>query len=399
MTNISTKLAPNHPLAYLFVAFVATAGIFYINIQPGIVSALVEGLGFTDQQAGRAMAMNSYGATLGAFLAFFWLGGWHWKYKIASLFLLLITIELTTQFVSSPQLMTIWRFLAGTVGGVTVGLGFSILSRLNSTDRAFGTLLALQFLLGSVIIYIRSWIEAQVGVYGVFYVLAIFVAVSLCMVFFLDDYDVAEQPVDGDKPAPGIWSQVTGIVVLALLAVVLYQSSANAVWTYVERIGAQLSMPGEQVSTYVSSAFLLSMPAALIPILIGNRFGRLPMIASGIVLASAGVLLLAASDDPSLYFTGSLLLNISWAYTLAYLLALVASFDKAGRIAILGGTASKLGLATGPMLGSTLIGDGSFTLMLICSTAGFALCLLLALRPTLTLDRQRSTLRPAENTI
>ena len=52
----------------IFLAFLASAGLFYVNIMPAIVDGLKEGLAFTDRQAGFVASANVYGAAVGAAL-------------------------------------------------------------------------------------------------------------------------------------------------------------------------------------------------------------------------------------------------------------------------------------------------------------------------------------------
>ena len=47
--------------ARIFLAFLASAGLFYVNIMPAIVDGLKEGLAFTDRQAGFVASANVYG--------------------------------------------------------------------------------------------------------------------------------------------------------------------------------------------------------------------------------------------------------------------------------------------------------------------------------------------------
>ena len=65
------KAAPDSMLARLLLAFLATAGLFYVNIMPALVDGLVEGLGFTNKEAGLVGSSNVYGAAVGAFLIVF----------------------------------------------------------------------------------------------------------------------------------------------------------------------------------------------------------------------------------------------------------------------------------------------------------------------------------------
>ena len=65
------KAAPNGMVARLLLAFLATAGLFYVNIMPAIIDGLVEGLGFTNKEAGLVGSSNMYGAAVGALLIVF----------------------------------------------------------------------------------------------------------------------------------------------------------------------------------------------------------------------------------------------------------------------------------------------------------------------------------------
>ena len=48
----SFKAAPDSLIATFMIAFLATAGLFYVNIMPAIVSGVMDGLGVNERQAG-----------------------------------------------------------------------------------------------------------------------------------------------------------------------------------------------------------------------------------------------------------------------------------------------------------------------------------------------------------
>jgi predicted MFS family arabinose efflux permease len=134
--------------ARVFLAFLATAGLFYVNIMPAIVDGLIQALGFSNQQAGAVASANVYGAALGALLIVFLIRRINWR--MASLFFLcaLIAVDLASLYVSSPTMLVAIRFLHGFVGGMLVGTGFSVIARTVQPDRTFGVLLFVQFGLG-----------------------------------------------------------------------------------------------------------------------------------------------------------------------------------------------------------------------------------------------------------
>ena len=59
-------VAPNGAAARLMLAFLGTAGLFYVNIMPAIVSGLIDGLGFTNREAGLVGSANMYGIDEGS---------------------------------------------------------------------------------------------------------------------------------------------------------------------------------------------------------------------------------------------------------------------------------------------------------------------------------------------
>ena len=141
---------PNSMRARVCLAFLATAGLFYVNIMPAIVDGLKEGLGFTDRQAGFVASANVYGAALGALLIVLLVKRLSWRPTSYLLLAALVLMDLVSLFVSSPELMIAVRFVHGCIGGALVGVGFSVIARTLHPDRTFGVLLFVQFGLGGL---------------------------------------------------------------------------------------------------------------------------------------------------------------------------------------------------------------------------------------------------------
>ncbi len=59
-------IAPEGLAARVIVAFLGTAGIFYVNVMPALIDALKVSAGFTNLQAGIIGAANTYGGALGS---------------------------------------------------------------------------------------------------------------------------------------------------------------------------------------------------------------------------------------------------------------------------------------------------------------------------------------------
>ena len=157
---------------YLLFALLATAGFFYINIMSAIVDGLITGLGFSNAEAGLVGSANIYGASVGSLCAVFVVRHVQWKPALGLLFALLMAIDLGSILIHDPTTLTLVRAGHGFIGGMTVGIVYSVMARLNSPDRAFGMLLVLQFGLGGLGVMFLPLLVPLYGAKILFLVLA-----------------------------------------------------------------------------------------------------------------------------------------------------------------------------------------------------------------------------------
>jgi len=139
---VSRKLpvaAPDGLVAAVMLAFLATAGLFYVNIMAAIVDGLVAGLGLSDEQAGQVGSANIYGAALGALAAVFLVKRWPWRRMAWICLVILIAVEIASIWISSFEVILPVRLAHGVVGGVLTGTAFAVIARtagLNTASRA-----------------------------------------------------------------------------------------------------------------------------------------------------------------------------------------------------------------------------------------------------------------------
>jgi predicted MFS family arabinose efflux permease len=135
------KAVPHGEIARVLLAFLATAGLFYVNIMPALVGGLIDGAGFSNRQAGMVGSSNVYGAALGALVAVFLVKRISWRATSYVLLAGLISMDLLSLLVHHFLPLLMMRFAHGFVGGMLVGIGFSIIARTTHPDRTFGYLL------------------------------------------------------------------------------------------------------------------------------------------------------------------------------------------------------------------------------------------------------------------
>lgn len=381
------KAKPDGELARILLAFLATAGIFYINIMPAIVDGLKEGLAFTNKQAGLVASANTYGAAVGALLVVFLVKHINWRKTSYILLVALISIDLLCMFLTNANTMIVVRTLYGLCGGALVGIGFSVMSRTSEVSRTFGYLLTIQFGLGGLgIIYLPELVPVY-GTKALFLSLASFGVVTLMMLPFLAAYPA---PDHSDRKAAKLIPSIPAV--FALLATFLFQAANMAIYAYSIGIGKFAGLEPSFVTTSLGIGAWIAIGGAVLVIIMSTRLGRLRPVSIAILITAIATWALHYSDvNPNSWFSSvfwlaNVVIAITWAFTISYLLSMCAEFDKTGQMAALGGFASKMGLASGPFVAAYVVGENNYALIITAATVGLILCMFAAISPSKVLD-------------
>lgn len=380
------RAAPDGLIASVLLAFLATAGLFYVNIMSAIVAGVADGLGVSDQQAGWVGSANVYGAALGALTAVFFVKRLPWRPAAIAALICLIAIDVASTLITSVNVLIALRFAHGLIGGALVGVAFAVVSRTKSPDRVFGMLLAVQFGLGGLGVMLLPPLAPIYGTQALFYSLAAFSAITLLMVPFLDDYPLAQDV--GNASAQSTDSRINWPPLLAtLLAVFLFQAGNMALGAYIIGLGRSYGLETPFISSALGWATWIGILGCLFVIVLGVRYGRAKLMAAAMVMTLLGTLAFHYSADPTIFIVANIGTAITWSFVISYLLGMSAAFDRAGRTAAMAGFASKMGLATGPFLGGMLIGDHVYGPLINASALVLGLSTIAMLWPAALLDR------------
>lgn len=367
-------------LARLLLAFLATAGLFYVNIMPALVSGLIEGRGFSARDAGIVGSCNVYGAAVGAFIAIFLVKKLPWKSACATL-LLLISLDLLSMTLDNPIPMMALRAVHGLTGGLLVGTSFAVMARCGQVHKAFGMLLLVQFGLGGLGVMLLPPLVPIYGSWVLFMALIAFSLTALVMLAFLPAYPLltishatASEPL---RYRP---------LLAAILAVFLFQAANMALYAYIIELGEQAGLTLVNISPALGVSAWLGLVGSVLVIWLSTRLGRTLPVFVSIIITALATYALHFSASLSIFWLANLAVGITWAFSIAYLLGICAEFDKAGQMAALGGFASKMGLASGPMFAAFIVtGDGYGNLINIAVIL-LLLAAMVALYPCRALD-------------
>ncbi|MBJ6981869.1 MFS transporter [Luteimonas sp. MC1572] len=364
--------APDRLWLYALLALVATAGFFYVNIMSAIVDGLITGLDFTNAQAGTVAAANIYGASVGSFIAVLLVRRVRWRPTLFALLSLLLLLDLGSLAIHTAGPLTAMRALHGLVGGMAVGVVYSVMARTQSPDRAFGMLLLVQFGLGGLGVMFLPTLVPEFGARILFLSLAALTACALVAIFAIPHLADSRPAAEGAL-AQRLSTTARTTAVLALLALLLFQAGNMALSAFIIRLGEHYELGRGFIGQALGWATWVGAAGAGLVIFMGTRFGRMRPMLVAMLLTLAGTAGFFWSGSQPVYFIANVGTAVTWSFVVPYLFGMLARLDLSGRLATLGGFMSKLGLASGPMAAGLLLHDDDFPLLIAAAIAALAL--------------------------
>jgi len=388
------RAAPDGLLACVLLAFLATAGLFYVNIMPALVAGLIDGLGFSNREAGFVGSANVYGAACGALVAVFLVRRLPWRRVELVALLLLLTLDLISTQVTSATPLIALRFVHGVVGGTSVGVGLGVMARTAIPDRAFGMLLTVQYGAGGLGIMFLPGLAHQYGPKVLFLALAGFTVVTLIMLPFLAAYPPRERPVEALREPARIQH---GPLVRTLIAVFLFQAANMGLSAFMIPLARHYGLADPFISATIGVANWIGVLGSIAVIWMAGRVGRTVPIVGVLLLSILGTAAFLKSDIGLVFIIANAITAIGWSFLIPYFFGMCADFDPAGQSATLAGFFSKMGLASGPAAAALLLGQDNYAFLIEVSVIGLVLCGLAIIIPARLLDRRRGRPTTASN--
>lgn len=371
---------------YALLALIATAGFFYVNIMSAIVDGLITGLGFSNAQAGMVGAANIYGASVGSLVAVFLIRRIRWRPVLITLLTLLLLLDLGSALIRTPEIFVGVRALHGLVGGMSVGITYSVMARMASPDRAFGMLLLVQFGLGGLGVMFLPGLVPEFGARILFFTLATLTILALVAISVIPE--LAERQSRNEAGgAERLSASARWLAGLTLLAVFLFQGGNMGLAAFIIRLGEHHALGRDFIGQALGWATWVGMLGAVAVIVMGLRHGRVRPLLAAMLLTLVGMAGFYWSGDGAIFFAANVGTAITWSFVVPYLFGMLSRLDVSGRLATLGGFVSKLGLASGPMLAGQILADDDFSALITLSILALALSGIVMLAAAQRVDR------------
>jgi len=377
---------PVHPDAKvtLYTAFligVIAPEVFIV--QPGFVQGMVEYLRFTDAEAGYVASAEMFGLAATTILMSFVAARVNWRYVILVSLLLMFVANALSTVVTDLQGFAALRFVAGLGGGSLVSLGFAIVGMSSNPDRNFGLMIMWVLTYGALGLFVMpAAYEWAASMNAVLWFFALFPLAAVPLVRHL--------PANGEtsaQAAGGATTITAGLKLLALLAMLAYFTAQGIVWAYLFLIGLAGGLDDQAVANGLTLSQFAGIAGALLAAVLGSRLGRLMPLMVGI-LGGALCLYFLVDEFTFLVFALAVCIyNFAWNVVHPFLLAAMADFDRRGRVVVYAVAMQMVGLAFGPGLAASLLGDGSLVNVNKLGAAFFVASALLLLMPLLAQNR------------
>jgi hypothetical protein len=294
-------------------------------------------------------------------------------------------MDLLSMLVKNPFGLMGARFLHGFIGGMLVGISFSIFARTTAPDRTFGVLLLVQVFAGGLGVMTLPLLVPRFGTNVLFAALILFSATTLVMLQFLPDYPV-KAPVPrtpGAAPDRLQWKPL----LLALLSVFLFQAANMGLFAFIIGLGKHHGLEVAFISGTLGIANWFATLGAVLVIVLSTRFGIFKPIVGGMLLTMAGTYAFNYCGVKWIWMAANIGTGITWNFVISHLLGMCARFDRTGQTAVWGGFASKMGLASGPMLASFIVGGGNYSALVAVALVLLTGSTLASAIPAWVLDR------------
>jgi MFS family permease len=312
----------------------------------------------------------------------------NWRKVIAASLILVGLSNLLCVGVHDKTMFVLLRFLAGAGCGSLISLSFTTVGLTSNPDRNFGYLIMWVLSYGAVVLYLMPAAYAFSGMTGPLLFFAVFPLTALPF--------VSAFPVNGDTTAAVEADAINlppALKSLALAAMFAYFVAQGVAWAYLFLIGTAGGLSEQQVATALTLSQIAGVAGALLPAMVGSRFGRWRPLTVGIVGGAVALTFLIGHFEYLPFILWVCVYNFFWNMTHPYLLGSMASFDRRGRVVVFAVAMQMLGLAIGPALAASVISPSHYDRVNWLAIGFFLVSWICILPPVLA--QQRSVQLPA----
>jgi predicted MFS family arabinose efflux permease len=357
--------------------FAGVVALLVVNVLPALVNLIAINLNWDERALGLLASADVAGITLGSIVGVPIVRRLALRTVVVWGILVLVAADLACGAAAARVLMVTCRFIGGCASGVILAACYAIYSYANAQTN-FAAFSVGQMVSGFIGVTALPILAAHFGWRSSFYSIALVTAIALLLVRHLPSqpFAKASQPTDAvPHPHTGlaVWFSVGGLIV--------YIVGEGAVWTFMERMGADSGLSEHDINVAVSACTLAGVLGAVVTMFPSKRLGVVLPLTASAALSVAGCLGMR-SADPTVYLAALAAFTFAWLAFATVQFAAIAEADTAGTATISMSAAWYAGFAVGPYLAGELVVKYGYSSVQFLGIVGvlFALASVLPLR-------------------
>ena len=389
------------PKTAIFLA--GMAGAIIIGLKPALLSSYVSHAGINEIVAGYLVSVEVVAALLGNLVIVARAHVWDRRRMLVVALIALLAGNLVSGIANGTVQLGCVRFVAGLGEGMTTGLFAATIAGDPRPDRQFGLFTVIVLLVAAGAYQLVPIVLAFGGLPGFFWMLSILAILALILSPAAPRRPLVEGEGAGkgtptllekgmvEKGTPALLEKGTPTltqgmtqgtptrssgrlnVAVLVAGTIAYYLSVGGVWPYMGQIGLAAGLTAAGVASVFAYSQIWGAIAAIVPMTIGNRFGRLWAIIVSVGIGIACLMLLIMNMDKPLAFNvAAQAFMFGWLMFFPYLMGLTSTMDPVGRLSSLVYTIQSIGFFLGPIICAQAIVFGGYVLLLWFGVICFA---------------------------
>ena len=356
----------------------AKAAVATFAIAPFLIGGYIDRLGLSPALASRVLSAEILALAVSNAVGFLWFRRVNHRSLAQRILLALIAMNVSCIFTDSYGMLVVQRAMIGLLEGALLTIGFGLLGTTRRPERNFGLYFGISLTVGAINVRILPVFLEAGGVPGLFTNLTLYSLVALAGSFWLPrkiEHEAA--------PAASLAAHIPAALPMAAMALLpltlllaanfIYFVGQGGVWSFLERLGLQNSLPLDTIAGALSLSLLAGVAGGFSASWLEVKLGRITPLVAAVACAITALVILWNAPTPFAFMLAACLFNFGNNFGHPYTLGLTSRLDRTGRLTVLAGALHTGGQATGPFIVGMLVAPPDFTSALWVGLIAFSL--------------------------
>jgi predicted MFS family arabinose efflux permease len=290
--------------------------------------------------------------------------------------LILVVGNIASAYAGSFGALVMARTMTGIGAALVSAAGTAAAASSPQPDRIFAIITVLHNIILSAEFKVIPYVTTETVPSGCYLLMAAVALVSLPLCGWL--LPPRKSDADEGSLVTLLLSAPNRMFAIAIMVgMFLFEVGQSGVFTFLDQIGVQAGLDGDERGTVLGSASFIGMAGAVFAAWLGTRFGRVWPIVIGLGLNIVSIAGLAVCESGFAYLALNVIWGLGYNFLVPYLLGALATLDDRGRWAVAGESLWNGGAVPGPWIAALLVQKtGMFSLAALSLVTG-GICLVL----------------------